>query len=590
MSNTEPSSEFEQPTQDDVSSTLSVDEVPAGFEEETVEESVPDATVEGGVRIVRRRRRRQAKLDSQELRMQGRRDTCKRIADIAPRMLRLVKLKVLNAYIDSKGGMTGKEDDDLTKLIVKESSRFADRKRIVREITTPGTDHFRDELKTIILAVLLQEEIYSCTESRLFEIITEFEKRLVSRAKAFSLDDLKKCDPDRWHCVDTYRIVLEAAWGNDGIISPDEARLLSVLREHLQITLEEHWVIGALLKRFPKEKCALHTPDEVNEARKELQRQALVWSYKNEDDQNSDVIPAEIAEIIRKDHAELELQTVNYRRLISHDAISVAELRSVLQRNGIDRGGNKADLIERVVSSNVKPSAVLDELDKEKLSTICAGFALRSSGAKAELVARLIEFYDDLTFVVREHPKDHREIWYSNYELLACRAYAELRAKKVIQRDLEIEHQFEDATAFLFERLLHVPCDMTRKDNKADGRLHLEGTQTLLLDCKSAETPVNLQDYLESQFDGYLRKERENGRQPLGFLVIATSYTANSLKLAYQYKARTNWDIALITAEGLRHLADRWVAIEPEKPFPVRLLNHTGVIDKDRAEVILSLV
>ncbi len=59
--------------------------------------------------------------------------------------------------------------------------------------------------------------------------------------------------------------------------------------------------------------------------------------------------------------------------------------------------------------------------------------------------------------------------------------------------------------------------------------------------------------------------------------------------LANQYKARTNWDVALVQADALKHLADRWAATEPGKPFPARLLVYTGVIDKDRAEFLLSL-
>ena len=47
--------------------------------------------------------------------------------------------------------------------------------------------------------------------------------------------------------------------------------------------------------------------------------------------------------------------------------------------------------------------------------------------------------------------------------------------------------------------------------------------------------------------------------------------------------------MALVTAEGLKNLAERWAAAEPDKPFPVRLLNRTDLIDKDRAEFLLSL-
>ena len=61
---------------------------------------------------------------------------------------------------------------------------------------------------------------------------------------------------------------------------------------------------------------------------------------------------------------------------------------------------------------------MLADLDRERLSAMCAGFGLKSSGAKAELIGRLVEFYDDLTFEERV-TKDPREAWYNDYELLA---------------------------------------------------------------------------------------------------------------------------------------------------------------------------
>ena len=226
--------------------------------------------------------------------------------------------------------------------------------------------------------------------------------------------------------------------------------------------------------------------------------------------------------------------------------------------------------------------------DKERLAGLCASLGLRVSGSKPDLIDRLISFYDDLTFEERV-AKDERAEWYANYELLAGRKYAELRAKKVIDKDLDIQALFEHATAYLFEAKMRAAVGRANKDNRADGRVHLDNGQCLLWDCKSVEEAVNLQDHLDGQFDGYLRKEREAGKQPLAFLVIGPAFTPQSLILAYQYKAKTNWDVALVTAEGIKHLAERWAATDPDKPFPVRLLNRTDLIDKDRAEFLLSL-
>jgi hypothetical protein len=557
--------------------------------EETVIETLDSASADPSApakptRV--RRKKRKVRTDALELRLQGRRAMCKRIAEIAPLMLKQTKLRLLSSYLGARKLPIGQEDDDLTKFIVHEAPKLADRNRVLEAVNEGGAGF--NDLKAVIFAVLLQEETHSTPEYKLYEKVAAFEKDIVKRARNLEFDDLRKSDPEWWHCLDTYRVLLDAAWKHDGSVSADEARLLNILRQHFSISAEDHWMISAHLRRFPKEKCALHSPDEINEARKELQRVGLLWNYKNEDDQNVDVIPTEIADVLRKSHWALELQSVNFRRLASHDSITAAELRTVNHRAGGDRANNKADLIEKVVSGGATPSSLLESLDKEKLASMCSGFGLKTSGSKPELVSRIIDFYDDLTFEERV-TKDQREVWYSNYELLAGRAYAELRAKKVITKDLDIEHQFEAATAFLFENKLKVPCDMTRKDNKADGKIVLDGGSCLLLDCKSAEGPVNLQDHLDGQFDGYLRKEGNAGRNPIGFLVIGPAFTPQSINLAYKYKAQTNWDVTLVTAEGLRYLADRWAASGTGKPFPVRLLNCTAVIDKERAEVLLSL-
>lgn len=58
-----------------------------------------------------RRKRRQVRQDAAELRLQGRQAACKRIADIAPDMLKTVKLRVLGRYLQSTRGL---EDEELT--------------------------------------------------------------------------------------------------------------------------------------------------------------------------------------------------------------------------------------------------------------------------------------------------------------------------------------------------------------------------------------------------------------------------------------------------------------------------------------------
>jgi hypothetical protein len=72
-------------------------------------------------------------------------------------------------------------------------------------------------------------------------------------------------------------------------------------------------------------------------------------------------------------------------------------------------------------------------------------------------------------------------------------------------------------------------------------------------------------------------------------LVVGPGFAANSVKLAHQYEARTNWDIALLNADALKFVAEHWVSTETEQPFPIGLFNRTELIDMDRAEFLISL-
>lgn len=535
----------------------------------------------------KKRRRRKRKADAAEQRLLGRRSLCKRSVEIAPNMLKTVKLRVLARHLDSKRGM---DEPKLTERLIHDAKKIVAKAQILQHVKSVDPNVHRRNLEDIILnVILLQEETYSLEERKLEERVLEYETQLVKRAESTDLFDEKKHDTKRAHNCDTYRIVLDAAWRNNDDISLDEAQLLQVLRERLDISDEEHRLISAHLKRFPKAKCELHTRDEIHDARKELQRQGFLWSYRDDNSRNIDVIPLDVAEILRsKDVSLMELQNVNYRRLLQHDCITLSNLRDILASRKLDRNGNKAELIERIAESDIPPRAVLSDLDRSKLSDMCRLVGLKSSGAKNELCDRLIEFYDDLTFEERE-TQDEREEWYNNYELLATRSYSDLRAKKLISKDLDVEHQFERATDFLFEELLNLDIDTTRKVTKADGRIPLKNRQVILWDCKSVESAVNLQDHLDGQFDEYLRKEREKGFEPLAMLVIGPGFTLQSVKLAHQYKARTNWDIALVTADALKYVAEHWAATDTEQPFPIGLFNRTELIDIDRAEFLISL-
>lgn len=449
-------------------------------------------------------------------------------------MLKTVKMRVLARHLESKRGL---DDSELTTRITNGADKLIGKDQVLANADVLDSDVHRRNLKDIIIyVILLQEETYSLEEGKLDDRVLEYEKSLVANAKKLDLFDTTRHDSQRAHNCDIYRVVLDAAWRNNEDISLDEAELLKVLRSRLDISGEDHRLISAYIQRFPKTGCVLHTRDEIHDARKELQRNGLVWSYRDDNNRSIDVIPREVADVLRTSVVDMELQRTNYVRLLRHDCLTLTELRDVLIKHNMDRNGKKQALIDRISESDIAPHEVLESLDRSKLSDMCRLVGLSSSGKKEDLCSRLVGFYDDLTFEERE-TQDEREEWYSNYELLATRAYADLRAKKLITKDLEVEHQFEKATDFLFVEMLNLKIDNNRKVSKADGRILLDDRRVMLWDCKSAEKEVNLQDFLEDQFDGYLRKERQKGFDPLAFIVIGPAFRRRHSKNARTVQA-----------------------------------------------------
>ena len=183
---------------------------------------------------------------------------------------------------------------------------------------------------------------------------------------------------------------------------------------------------------------------------------------------------------------------------------------------------------------------------------------------------------------------DERVRWYEFYEELAFRNHDALRSQQVIEKDLEIEAKFEEATRYLFaEKLNHTPLQQSGT-SRPDGLLSLQ-SMYLMWDNKSKESPglVHLKDHL-TQFDGYIAKAEKS--VPV-FLVIAPAFTDESETEAIRYHSQHfDRDIVLITASELKDLAEEWSSEKNrrrEEPFPLGLLAATGRFDRARLGKLL---
>jgi hypothetical protein len=424
----------------------------------------------------------------------------------------------------------------------------------------------------ILREVLLQHHDYSLVEAETAEEVMAWEQAIIDDSKE-PVASARKIEN-----FDTFKFVVEAAWENDGNISIDEHRLIERIRNRFKITEKEYRTLEAELGKYPTEGNELHSREDIKQARLYLQESGLLLTFRNSDGQDCDVVPAEMASPLRillgiplRRHGYREL--LKYKRVRQKDFLQTALIEASLS----PQSNLTATDLRELCMDHILPENLLggysprDGLEKGIIGEWCRDLRLPVSGSKDELIGRIIEYYDDLVEIDQDIA-DERESWFEFYLEFARRDYEFLRQRQLIEKDLDVEHRFEAATDYLFEKLLnHKPLSLPGSE-QPDGALS-HGDKRLLWDNKSVERQCNLKKHI-GQFSRYFNKY-SGGVTAL--LVIAPDFTAESANEALLFEVNTGQKISLITSEEIKQLALDWNSSKhKDEPFPLRFLRSSG--------------
>ena len=472
---------------------------------------------------------------------------------------------------------------DHTKL--NESETIAALKKAAPQYFHP--DHVRDALKRCLLSsdrevrtiapillseVLLNSDQFVSAEKETDEKIIKWESSIIDSSN----EVLFSKKSARSHSLELFQFVLTVAWEQNNSISVDEKNLIDKLKAKLLITEREYRIMEASLGKFPRPGNLVHSREEIDDVRKVMQSEGLLASVRDSDKIDYDVIPEEVAAVVR-DFLKNEIRRYGYEQLIDYKLVKKKDwLKGTLEKCNFEVEGNPSlEELKEVVMERVPPSVLLggtspkDGLGMGDLKKWCGDQNLTTSGTKVELIGRIVEFYDQLTSR-SEESEDLRKLWYQHYEQFASRDREFLRSQQLIDKDLEMEARFEDATDYLFEvKLGHKPLKMVAVEH-ADGMLS-HGDALILWDNKSKESAVNLGSHIK-QFDRYIGQQE---RRVSGFIVIGPSFTEDSVAEAMRYQVEKGTPISLITASELKNLAEEWEKKDKE-PFPLGYLVLPG--------------
>ncbi len=425
----------------------------------------------------------------------------------------------------------------------------------------------------IICQILLNKDDFKRECRKLNEDVIKFEQTMVNKANEFIIS---KSHPKK-EALDLFSFVLETAWEHEDSISKDEKNMLVKIQKKLGISEDEYMIIETKLGKFPQQKNILHSNDQINSVKKELQRLGLLFQIRDDEGFDYDIIPDEIATTMRSVYG-LEMRRLGYAKLLENKRLRSKEyLNYIIEKSGLVFIKNMSlkDMKEFIID-NIKPSNLLggysvrDGLPSTEIAEWNKELGLQISKTKDELITQIISYYDAYKEKAEES-EDERTTLFDDYDLIAWRKTEELRKRDLIQKDIECERLFEKATDYIFEVMLNIqPLDLIGSEHP-DGILSFND-KLIMWDNKSKETEVNLKDHI-AQFDRYIRAST---KPVASFLVIGPAFSDNSVDEAVKYQLLNDTVITLITAEQLKDIAIKWHNSNGVAPFPLGYFKQPG--------------
>lgn len=493
------------------------------------------------------------------------------LQDILPKMSKLYLGRIVDSFLKDVHMET---EEEMREVILKNIDEFQNKKRVKKHL------NFNDEprditlLNEMILMSLMEKQGYLLSEADLLKQVESMQVKIIKQSadddyiNRFISKDAKRI----------YSSVLDEAWKKDESLNEHEINILNVLRKELELSKREHYLLESRIGRFPQNNNKLHSHKHISRSLINLQSRGLILRFR--EDTSYYIIPKDIARIIRYEMGG-ELRNEVYSTLLSD--LTVTQLRTILGELKFNTSGVKGELVERIVIHDILPSTALKVFSSIELTEILRKLeGAKISGVKHEKIQNIIDYYEILSSPTSTDPTDERARLYDFYEQLASRDYKKLRVNKVIEKDIDIDNYFEDATRYIFEKKFLVELSEMEGTRHADGKIQFNNREVILWDNKSTEKPYSFPENYFKQFLRYIRSEKM--RVTL-FLIIVHDYTNEAVAQAQKLKAfsEEDSDVALIKAEDLVYVAEHWKEYSDQKEpvFNLEVFNMTGELTRN---------
>lgn len=494
------------------------------------------------------------------------------LQDILPKMSKLYLGRIVDSFLKDVHKET---EEEMREVILKNIDEFQNKERVKRYLDFNDEQRDMALLNEVILMSLMEQEGYLLSEADVFSKVEEMQKEILNQ----STDDdyINRFIPK--DATRIYTAVLDEAWKKDESLNEHEINILNVLRNELALSKRDHYLLESRIGRFPQKGNKLHSHQQISRSLINLQTRGLLLRFR-EEATTYYVIPKDIARIIRYEMGG-ELRNEVYKTLLND--LSMQQLREILSELKFNVSGVKETLVERIIKYNILPSSALKVFSSKELSDMLRKLdGAKVSGTKKEKIQNIIDYYEMLSSPSSSDSTDERARLYDFYDELASRDYRTLRINKVIDKDIEVDNYFEEATRYIFEKKFGKELIKMEGTRNPDGKVQFSRQEVLLWDNKSTEEPYT---FSEKDFNQFLRYIRSEKMRVTLFLVIVHDYTKEAVAQAQKLKtfSEEDTDVALIKASDLKYVAEQWKNYSDQKNpvFNLQVFNMTGELTRN---------
>lgn len=273
-------------------------------------------------------------------------------------------------------------------------------------------------------------------------------------------------------------------------------------------------------------------------------------------------------EQIEKDE-KVGISIEGYEQLVT-DLDGVLPKLNTKLRTEFELQDEKVLVSSYLLDYNIKPRDVLELAEEKELKTFCDKQGIKARG---NLILNVLAAYEDTENLMLE-----------NYENIAFRDLAALKANNISIKESELGVKFEDLTKTIFEGLgFNVDEGLRKKLNTAKDKidivLNLEGEGVILIECKTVkESGYNKFSSVSRQLKAYAKLAAGNGHNVIKCFLVAPEFSDEFIEAC---GVEFDLNLSLIGASSLVEILGAFKDSKHTQ-FPYKLMMKDVLIQEDR--------